>query len=160
MNKKDEIMTHQLNAINLVSGLENLSEPEWRTASGEGKWTLAEIIGHFVPWDEFIMQKRLPYLLLDQDQDLLKGPESQYLNIESALISRNEDLHTTIQKFIATRTALYRLLNDAPDQKWEKTCFIGSHKFSFYEYFKGLAEHDPHHFSQIKKVLTLDQDLV
>lgn len=44
MNKlKVEILKHQLNSIEFVKSLEDLSEQEWRTQIAEGRWTLAEI---------------------------------------------------------------------------------------------------------------------
>ncbi|MGX9135003.1 hypothetical protein ACWV26_11595 [Rummeliibacillus sp. JY-2-4R] len=59
MNKfKEEIIKHQLDSIEFVKSLNALSEKEWRTQIEYGKWTVAEIIGHFKPWDEFVLHKR------------------------------------------------------------------------------------------------------
>ncbi|WP_419893827.1 hypothetical protein [Oceanobacillus kimchii] len=85
MNKyKKDIMNHHLNSIEFVKSLASLSEIEWRTQIEEGKWTIAEIIGHFKPWDEFVIKNRLPYIF--SDIELPKGPDTEKTNSESASI--------------------------------------------------------------------------
>ncbi|WP_183163905.1 DinB family protein [Alteribacter keqinensis] len=149
MNKyKVEISKHQLDSITFVKSLEELSEKEWRTEIEEGKWTIAEIIGHFKPWDEFIIHKRLPYLF--SKDELPKGPDSKKMNLDSAAISRRENQLTTIENFISTRNELYKKINEIPDEYWVKNFTIGETTLSLYEYLKGLAQHDCHHFRQIK----------
>lgn len=49
---KKQILDHYQNSIDFVMSLKRLSEKEWRTQIGEDKWTIAEVIGHFPPWDQ------------------------------------------------------------------------------------------------------------
>ncbi|QHE52822.1 DinB family protein [Pontibacillus sp. HMF3514] len=152
MNKfKKVIINHHLESIQFVKSLDCLSEKEWRTQIEDNKWTIAEIIGHFKPWDEFVIHKRLPYLF--SDSALPKGPNSENLNTESASISREQSKEATINEFISIREKLYKAINIIPDQQWEKKFSIGETELSLYEYLNGLAKHDIHHFEQIKKVL-------
>ncbi|WP_029425025.1 hypothetical protein [Alkalibacillus haloalkaliphilus] len=63
MNKyKNDILDHHLNAIEFAESLYSLSEKQWRTQIKEDKWTIAEIMGHFKPWDEFVIKKTV-YLI-------------------------------------------------------------------------------------------------
>ncbi|MEI3605061.1 DinB family protein [Pseudogracilibacillus sp. SE30717A] len=150
MNKlKEEILQHLLDSIEYVESLNDLSEKEWRTRIEEGKWTVAEIIGHFTPWDEFVLHKRLPYLF--SEHELPKGPESEKMNAESASISRTEKQQVTIGKFISTRKELYKAMNEIPNDQWEEKFTIGKTTLSLHEYFSSFAQHDHHHFDQIKK---------
>lgn len=154
MNKhKENILNHILKSIEFVKSLENLSENEWRTQIGEGKWTIAEIIGHFAPWDEFVIKYRIPQMILDKE--LPKGPDLEKTNSKSASISRNESKQETINKFIAKRKELYEAIQDVPDNCWEKKFSLGKTEISLYDYLNGLAEHDHHHFKQIKNTLSL-----
>lgn len=59
--EKHEIITHQTDFINFVQQLKNYNDQELRKPIEEDKWSVIEIIAHFFPWDEFIMQQRLPY---------------------------------------------------------------------------------------------------
>ncbi|KZN99716.1 DinB family protein [Pseudobacillus badius] len=154
MNKwKQEILQHQLDSIAFVQSLHSLSEKDWRAPINEGKWTAAEIIGHFTPWDEFVLQKRLPYLSSE-----CKFPESldvQAINAQAASMSRQQQQQETISRFVSVRKALYQAIDELPDDRWEVNYTIGTASLSLYEYFKGLAEHDLHHFEQIKQALSL-----
>jgi DinB superfamily len=148
---KQEALEHLLNSIEFVRQLGSLTENEWRTPIEEGKWTIAEIVGHFLPWDEFILEFRLPYIF--SDAELTKGPDAEKTNSESASISRKETKQETIHKFISIRKEIYEQLLDVPDDCWEKKILIGKSEMYFHDYLKGLADHDRHHFEQIKNTL-------
>lgn len=91
---KEEIIQHQLDSIEFVRSIYALNEREWRTQIEDGKWTVAEIIGHFKPWDEFVLHKRLPFLF--SEIELSKSLGSEKANAESATICRAEKQQVTI----------------------------------------------------------------
>ncbi len=154
MNKhKQEILQHQLYTIEYVKSLNTLSELEWRTQILKGKWTVAEIIGHFTPWDEFVLHKRLPFLFYKHA--LPKSPDTEKTNEKSAMISREQNKRVTIDNFVSTRIALYKAIDEIPTEHWEVKFIIGKTTLSLYEYFKGLAQHDLHHLEQIKNTIHL-----
>lgn len=45
-----------------MKNLSNLDEQLLRKPINEGKRTVIEIIAHFYPWDEFVLEHRIPYL--------------------------------------------------------------------------------------------------
>ncbi len=152
LNKyKKEILEHQLNFIKFAESLYSLSENQWRTQIEEGKWTIAEIMGHFKPWDEFVIKKRLPFLF--SDVELPKGPDAEKVNSESSSISRKESKKETLTNFISIRKELYDHILQIPDELWQKQFHIGKSQLSLYEYFNGLAKHDRHHYKQIKNII-------
>ncbi|PYZ93348.1 hypothetical protein CR194_09150 [Salipaludibacillus keqinensis] len=150
---KLEITAHYKQSISFVKSLNTLSENEWRTPVGKGKWTVAEIIGHFRPWDEFVIHQRIPYLL--SAEELPKGPDAKETNNRSASKAREEVQQITIDKFITTRVELCNAIEELSDENWERNFTIGKTTLSLYEYFKGLTEHDHHHFNQIKNTLSI-----
>ncbi|MFA1822935.1 DinB family protein [Virgibacillus oceani] len=82
--------------------LNNLSENQWRSKIGKGKWTVAEVIGHLTPWDEFVLHNRIPYLFTD---DMLpKGPAAGNVNVKSASGAREQEKKVTIDDFILVRS--------------------------------------------------------
>ncbi|WP_194840878.1 DinB family protein [Filobacillus milosensis] len=146
---KKEILNHQQNSIDFVRSLVNLSEKEWRTPIEEGKWSIAEIVAHFKPWDEFITNQRIPFLITNQS--LPNSPNVDELNKESALFARKESKQTIINNFVKARTELYEATKEISDEWWEKTIIIKATTLSLYDYFNGLAQHDSHHSEQIKQ---------
>ncbi|UTR13355.1 DinB family protein [Salipaludibacillus sp. LMS25] len=147
---KREMVNHQLDAIKFVSSLQALSNALWRREISEGKWTVAEIIGHFKPWDEFVLYQRLPYIFLEKD--LPRAPDPQLTNATAAAISRNESQQVTIDKFILNRKGLYKVVKEIPESQLDATFLLGDKCLSLYDYLKGLAAHDRHHFNQIKRL--------
>ncbi len=144
---KDTIITHYEKSIEFALGLGNLSEVQWRKPIKENKWSIAEIIGHFIPLDEFILESRLPYFF--RSENLPKGPDVQELNDESTRKSSVQAKEETIERFIEIRRKLITELTVLEDEKWRQTFYIGKTELSLYRYFSNMLEHDDHHFAQI-----------
>ena len=151
VNEKLEILNHQKNFINFVESLQYLDEYVLRQPIREGKWSIIEIIGHFYFWDEFVLQKRLPYILTGNP--LPPSPNANVLNKQSSLLARHENVHRTIEKCILIRTTLMEALNAIPDENWFVEFNINQTRLTLYEYLKGLMEHDIHHINQIKSAI-------
>ncbi|MGN7476429.1 DinB family protein [Solibacillus silvestris] len=151
LKEKFEIIRHQKNFLTFIQSLEKLNEDVLRTPIHDGKWSVIEIIGHFYPWDEFVLKKRIPYLLTNSE--LPPSPNADLLNLRSVQLVRNEDIPHTIKKCIRIRTELIETLNELPEEDWLAELKINQSTLSLYSYFKGLMEHDVHHMKQIKSYL-------
>lgn len=147
---KQEVLNHYDYTVDWVENLNNLPEEIWRTQIAQGKWSIAEIVGHLIPWDEFLLTKRIPYFLTAAL--LPNSPESELVNQQSAQVTRNRSKKETIKLFMSNRTLLIQSLNDLPDELWKQDLFIGGNSISLTEYFTGLVEHDIHHIHQIQSV--------
>lgn len=151
MNKhKAEIILHHEYVLEWVASLEKITEEKWWEQIAPGKWSTAEVIGHLIPWDEFVLHKRMTYFFTEQG--LPKSPNQQEVNELAAKESRSRSKAATIEKFLAERNQLLQAIKDTSEQDWQKELTIGTSTLTLYEYFKGLAQHDEHHFDQIKNV--------
>jgi uncharacterized damage-inducible protein DinB len=148
---KQYILSHYEHSIQWVKELEQLPEKQWRTPIKEGKWTIAEVIGHLIPWDEFIVNDRVPYFF--KDIEFPKGPDDQAVNDQAASESRIRTKEETIERFAATRQTLLTALQEMDDALWSKELIIGKSKLTLPTYFQGMVEHDNHHFEQIKEII-------
>ncbi|WP_050616538.1 DinB family protein [Bacillus testis] len=148
---KLDIINHYEASIDWVKRLRELPEERWRTQVDQDKWTIAEIIGHFIPWDEFVIRQRIPYLF--KDAQLPASPDAELVNQQAAEESRNRSKDETIDLFIVNRESLVRSLYDLPDELWTQDLFKRKKKISLIDYFSGLVAHDYHHFRQIQRVL-------
>ncbi|NRG47288.1 DinB family protein [Bacillus sp. CRN 9] len=145
MNERETILAHHRKAIEFVK---NISENQWRTRIEEGKWTVAEVIGHLPAWDEFVLKKRIPLLFFHVP--LPKGPEAGKLNEASAKLAREQSQRETTVHFVDMRTQLYEAIENIPLHRWQESLTIGSSTLTLADYLQGLKEHDEHHFRQIK----------
>lgn len=148
---KQHIISHYEKSIVFVECFANITEEQWRTSIEPGKWTVAEVIGHLTPWDEFVLKQRLPFLFTKEG--LPKGPDVEEMNASAARDSRAQNKEKTIANFINQRHQLINALYQIVDEQWQQPFTIGASKLTLYSYFASLVEHDLHHFSQVQKVL-------
>ena len=149
--KKITVINHYGKTIEWVNRLRKLPDDSWRTPIGEGKWTIAEVIGHLIPWDEFVLVQRIPYLL--NAVALPKSPEVELVNQQAAELSRIRSKGDTINQFIEIRKSLIEEIRNIPDELWGHNLSVGGKSISLIDYFAGLMEHDHHHFSQIHEIV-------
>ena len=148
---KHQIISHYEKSIVFVDSLVNITEEQWRMPVGQGKWTVAEVIGHLPPWDDFVLKQRLPFLFTKGS--LPKGPDVVEMNVSSARNSRALNKKEMIANFINQRQQLIDALDQIVDQQWQQPFTIGASELTLHSYFASLVDHDLHHFSQIQKVL-------
>ncbi|HGE5782932.1 MULTISPECIES: DinB family protein [Bacillus] len=149
--KKKKIINHYEQSIDWVRSLRHLSEEKWRTQIDKDKWTIAEVIGHLIPWDEFVLNQRIPYLF--QGTQLPKSPNVNLVNHQASIDSKSRTKEELINQFIMVRKKLIYTINDLTDELWTQNLILGKNKVSLYSYFLGLIEHDLHHYRQIQKFL-------
>jgi hypothetical protein len=109
---REAILRHHKEMIQWVKSLNNLPAEEWFRPIDENKWSTAEIICHFGPWDDFVVTKRLPYL--GNSDPLPKAPDSRHLNEQSASKALSYEQTTVIQSFIDSRQRLLTGICDIP----------------------------------------------
>ncbi|MED3803419.1 DinB family protein [Lysinibacillus xylanilyticus] len=144
---KHQIISHYEKSIVFVESLANITEEQWRTPLEPGKWMVAEVIGHLTPWDEFVVNQRLPFLFTEEG--LPKGPDVEEMNANAAMNSRTQSKEETVADFINQRQRLIDALYQIVDEQWRQPFTIGASELTLYGYFASLVDHDLHHFSQI-----------
>ncbi|MDI0274833.1 DinB family protein [Bacillus safensis] len=149
---KDTVIKHYQHSIEWLQSLTELTDKEWRSAIAEGKWSIAEIIAHFVSWDEFILHDRLKKCW--NEQALPQAPDAHEMNQQSAERARKEERSETIGRFISVRTELLQEMKKIEPSRWNEPFFIGQTMLTLLSYFQGLIEHDIHHMKQITELLS------
>ena len=148
--KKKRVIQHYSDSIERAEQWRLLSNKEWRTPIAEGKWTIAEVVGHFAPWDEFVRLKRIPYFL--SGGPMPNSLEVEQTNRESAFTSQSRSQEDIIDGFINGRRKLIAALEQMEDEQWERIFLFNQKELTLSAYFQGLLEHDMHHFRQIDSI--------
>ncbi|MEK4130311.1 DinB family protein [Solibacillus sp. FSL W8-0474] len=151
LREKFEIIEHHQNFLLFLKSMKTFDERLLRKPIGERKWSIIEIVGHFYPWDEFVLQHRIPYILAGKS--LPKAPSAEDVNILSSFIARTETIEKTFEKCIRIREDLLNQLDQIPEEQWLIKLQIEDSTLTLYEYLKGLMEHDIHHINEIKFTL-------
>lgn len=150
---KKKILIHYEDLVRKVEDLLHLSEEQWRTPINKGKWSIAEIIGHLIPWDEFVLGQRIPFLF--KKTQLPKSPDTELINYQASIASKRRTKEETIEVFIEGRRSLINAIDNLEDDLWTREFVIGEAKLTLFRYFLSLVEHDEHHIGQIQRVLKL-----
>jgi len=145
---KQELLIHHTNVMNFVMSLNQLTNDEWQSPIEEGKWSIAEIVYHFIPWDEFIIESRLPFFRLNQS--LPPAPNVEVLNKTSSEKAKNISKEDTIKYFIETRTLLKNQIESLTENECGIEIIMSTKKLTIIDYLSGMVEHDQHHINQIK----------
>jgi len=146
---KQELLNHHKNVKNFIMSLNQLTDQEWQSPIAEGKWSIAEIVFHFIPWDLFIIESRLPFFR--SNESLPSAPNVEKLNKTSAEKARLTSKEDTIKYFIETRTLLKNQIESLTDNECEIEIVLGTKKITIIDYLSGMVEHDLHHISQVKE---------
>lgn len=118
-----------------------------------GKWSTCEIIGHLIFWDQFLIEKRLPALLLGMEK--VVTPKVHEANEIAASMSKEKLKGEVIHEFIEERQRLLTVINELFHEVFDQTFSIGKSHLTLSDYFKGLMDHDLHHFQQIEDFVLL-----
>ena len=148
--KKRRVIQHYRESIKRAAQWRLLENEEWRAPIAEGKWTIAEVVGHFAPWDEFVRLKRIPYFL--NGEPMPKSLDVEQTNRETALLSQKRSQEDVIEEFINSRRTLLAALEQMEDEQWERVFLFNQKELTLSAYFQGLLEHDMHHFRQIDSI--------
>jgi uncharacterized damage-inducible protein DinB len=149
--EKKQIFMHYEKSIQWLEQLSHVTDKQWRSPIQQGKWTVAEVIGHLIPWDKFVLHERIPFLF--SKEQLPKGPNVEQMNAEAASSSRLQSMEQTLQALLNNRRLLLDALSRLPDELWQQSFKIGHSELTLYSYFSGLVEHDLHHFLQVQNVI-------
>jgi hypothetical protein len=105
---KKKILIHYEDLVGMVEDLLHLSEEQWRTPINKGKWSIAEVIGYLIPWDEFVLCHRIPFLF--KETQLPKSPDTELINYQASVESKRRTKEETIEVFIEGRRSLINAL--------------------------------------------------
>ena len=153
-SNKEMIIMQYKRTIESVEKLVHLSEEQWRSPIDEHGRTIAEIIGHLIPWDEYVINERIP-VFKAQIGDLPRPPQDDVINTPASIRSKTESKDTIIKSFITVRESLIELIKELDEKLWrdDVTFSIGKSILTLHQYFSGLIEHDLLHFKEIENAI-------
>ncbi|MEO4055013.1 DinB family protein [Solibacillus sp. CAU 1738] len=112
----------------------------------QGKWSIVEIIGHLIAWDEFVINKRVPFLI--NGKSLPASPSVEKINKHAAQTALNKPPHEVLEEFTSIRSRLIEQIEAIREDCWVKEFKINDSLLTWTSYFLGLIQHDEHHFKQ------------
>ncbi|PLS03120.1 DinB family protein [Neobacillus cucumis] len=150
---KQHIIEENLKLVVWCESLKELTDEVWFSCFSEGSWGIADVISHFISWDQFLLNYRLPaiihgeeFLEVQVDVETINAKASQYAR---SGISKFD----LIEKCMAKRNELVSQVESIPAEKFAEQFIFGRTRLTLKEYFSDFIDHDKHHMDQIHDFL-------
>ena len=150
-------MEEKLNIIEWCQTLKEVHDDIWFQSFKNGSWGIADVISHFIIWDDFVIKYRIPYFLSAKSipyipTDVEEMNKSAIIYARSG-ISREE----LINQFSYTRKQLVDEIERIPVYNFNDDFQIGTKKVRLNHYFSSLIQHDLKHKEEIIRFLIHNQ---
>ncbi|HGA0509712.1 DinB family protein [Bacillus pacificus] len=155
--KKENVLEEKLNIIEWCQTLKEVHDDIWFQSFKNGSWGIADVISHFIIWDDFVIKYRIPYFLSAKSipyipTDVEEMNKSAIIYARSG-ISREE----LINQFSYTRKQLVDEIERIPVYNFNDEFQIGTKKVRLNHYFSSLIQHDLKHKEEINQFLIHNQ---
>ncbi len=155
--EKERILEEKLSLIEWCQTLNGISEDIWFQPFKKGSWAIADVISHFIIWDEFLMKYRIPYFISGQSvpnvptdvEEMNKGA----IKYARSGISKEE----LIDQFSFTRKQLVDQINQISARNFKDDYQFGTKRVRLNDYFSSLIQHDLKHKEEIMQFIIYKQ---
>ncbi|WP_134682851.1 DinB family protein [Brevibacillus migulae] len=149
MNKQ-ELLAQFASLATWVEGLRAQPDHLWLAPIAAGKWSTAEIIGHLIAWDRYVLEERLPQM---KPGAALPGGNvsTEEINGQAANYARTQvGKEQLIAECQQVRKQLTACLEALSNDDFYGVFTINGKERDLAQYIKGLIDHDLHHRQQIE----------
>ena len=152
-----EVVSHLQNELNLLeefrdwvkTQLKAVPEEKWFVPIGPGKWTLHQLLGHLIFWDQYTLEEMAPKM---EDGSVLFFIKIQDLNDQSKKFSESIGSKSEmIDCFLEKRGRLIDYFSTHADEGLSFT--VDDRPCSQAEYLHIFTHHDGEHKEQIDAFL-------
>ncbi|OFD42422.1 hypothetical protein BWGOE2_26920 [Bacillus mycoides] len=155
--EKERILEEKLSLIEWCQTLNGISEDIWFQPFKKGSWAIADVISHFIVWDEFLMKYRILYFISVQSvpnvptdvEEMNKGA----IKYARSGISKEE----LIDQFSFTRKQLVDQINQISARNFKDDYQFGTKRVRLNDYFSSLIQHDLKHKEEIMQFIIYKQ---
>ncbi|MBJ8005262.1 MULTISPECIES: DinB family protein [Bacillus cereus group] len=155
--EKERILEEKLSLIEWCQTLNGISKDIWFQPFKKGSWAIADVISHFIVWDEFLMKYRIPYFISVQSvpnvptdvEEMNKGA----IKYARSGISKEE----LIDQFSFTRKQLVDQINQISARNFKDDYQFGTKRVRLNDYFSSLIQHDLKHKEEIMQFIIYKQ---
>ncbi|EOP11198.1 DinB family protein [Bacillus cereus] len=155
--EKERILEEKLSLIEWCQTLNGISEDIWFQPFKKGSWAIADVISHFIVWDEFLMKYRVLYFVSGKSVPNVPT-DAEKMNKGAIIYARSgiskEEL---IDQFSFTRKQLVDQIERIPARNFNNDYQFGTKKVRLNDYFSSLIQHDLKHKEEIMQFLIHNQ---
>ncbi|MGW6148068.1 DinB family protein [Bacillus mycoides] len=155
--EKECILEEKLSLIEWCQTLKCVTNDVWFEPFRKGSWAIADVISHFIVWDEFLIKYRILCFVSGKSVPIVPT-DVEEMNKGAIKYARygisKEEL---IDQFSFTRKQLVDQIERIPARNFNNDYQFGTKKLRLNNYFSPLIEHDLKHKKEIIQFLIHDQ---
>lgn len=149
MTNKAEILDNFGHLINWLSELESIDDALFTEPIAPGKWSIGAIVAHFMVWDEFMEQERVPFIGPGKEVTSNKV-DVEEMNQKAINLAKKITKSELIAEVIKKRKSLIEKFQAIEEEDYQKPFSINGTELTLAAYINDLTAHDQHHEKQIK----------
>ncbi|MGH1284012.1 DinB family protein [Bacillus toyonensis] len=155
--KKENIVDEKLSLIEWCQTLNEICDDTWFQPFKKSSWGIADVISHFIVWDEFVIISRISYFLSTQSVPNVSIDVEQ-MNKGAIRYARSGiSKEQLLDQFSVTRKQLVEQIERIPTQYFYNDYQFGTKKVRLNNYFLSLIQHDLKHKEEIIQFLIHNQ---
>ncbi|WP_242309421.1 DinB family protein [Bacillus cereus group sp. BfR-BA-01331] len=154
---KECILEEKLSLIEWCQTLNGISEDIWFQPFKKGSWAIADVISHFIVWDEFLMKYRISYFVSGKSVPIVPTDVEEMNKVAIKYARSGISKEELIDQFSFTRKQLVDQIERIPARNFNNDYQFGTKKLRLNNYFSSLIEHDLKHKKEIIQFLIHDQ---
>ncbi|MFF2479922.1 DinB family protein [Paenibacillus sp. NPDC058071] len=161
MNRKEQLIAEFEALIPFVESLRKYGEGRLTSPIGEGKWSLKDMLSHFMLWDRYYIERALEPIAERKDEAVIAVSnqfEIESYNQQAIAFAEGRTASDVMDLMIETRQRVLYLLEQIPEDLYDKSYSdLDGDPFNIAEYVTDMTGHDGHHLAQMKDyILTAD----
>ncbi|MFZ3590220.1 DinB family protein [Bacillus sp. DJP31] len=142
---KVELLNDQRAMLEWANSLIEMNDLLWFQSFSEGKWGTADVISHFITWDRFFLEHRIPYIR--------KGLPFPKLDINAEKMNKDASIYARsgirkenlINEYLHTKGLVVDHLEELPDEVYNSVIKLGQGEKTVIAYFESHIQHDIKH---------------
>ncbi|WP_051250761.1 GNAT family N-acetyltransferase [Paenibacillus harenae] len=139
--------------LHFVTDLGRYGDWLWNQSIAAGKWSVREVVGHILKWDEYFLEGAVAKVGIGQSLTL-KHIDYDEFNREAAAYGKEAASGELVNQAVRMRTMIISELSGLTEEQYTAAYKdADGNLFEAAQYIKDFIWHDRHHIGQIRSLL-------
>ncbi|GLI05002.1 hypothetical protein YDYSG_10320 [Paenibacillus tyrfis] len=133
--------------------IRSVDEQTWDKPMAPGKWTMKEVVGHLLLWDQYFYESAVGKIAEGKPLTL-KQLDFDTFNARAAQYGRDQSGEKLVEELVLWRSRITDTLEGLPETEFRRSFpDLDGKPFVISEYIPDFVWHDRHHMKQIREFL-------
>lgn len=150
---KAELLDEFRGLLAFAEEIRSVDEQTWDKPMAPGKWTMKEVAGHLLLWDQYFYESAVGKIAEGKPLTL-KHLDFDAFNARAAQYGRDQSGGKLVEELVLWRSRLVDTLEGLSETEFRRSFpDLDGKPFVISEYIPDFVWHDRHHIAQIREFL-------